>query len=141
MVYYFRSGAYKMLHQMLKMLRLNSRMTQKQVAELLNVDRSTYTYYETGKIKPNVDTLVKLCCIFDVSMDVLAEIKGGDLDILKENVEEYLSAGEDAQTFTSLNHQEQRILLLFRLCRNKEEAIEKLKELALSAESTEMHRE
>ena len=130
-----------MLHQMLKMLRLNNRMTQKQVADLLNVDRSTYTYYETGKIKPNVDTLVKLCCIFDVSMDVLAEIKGCDLDILKERVEEYLAAGEDAQTFASLNHQEQRILLLFRLCRNKEEAIEKLKELALSAESAEIQRE
>ena len=130
-----------MLHQMLKMLRLNNGMTQKQVADLLNVDRSTYTYYETGKIKPNVDTLVKLCCIFDVSMDALAEIKGRDLDILKENVEEYLAAGEDAQSFVSLNHQEQRILLLFRLCRNKEEAIEKLKELALSAESAETQRE
>lgn len=124
-----------MLHQMLKMLRLNNRMTQKQVADLLNIDRSTYTYYETGRTKPNVDTLVKLCCIFDVSMDILTEIKGEKLDLLKENIEEYLSDGENAQTFTSLNRQEQRILLLFRLCRNKEEAIEKLKELALNTDN------
>ena len=120
---------------MLKMLRLNNRMTQKQVADLLNIDRSTYTYYETGRTKPNVDTLVKLCCIFDVSMDILTEIKGEKLDLLKENIEEYLSDGENAQTFTSLNRQEQRILLLFRLCRNKEEAIEKLKELALNTDN------
>ncbi|HZK39152.1 MAG TPA: helix-turn-helix transcriptional regulator [Clostridia bacterium] len=123
-----------MLHQMLKMLRLNNRMTQKQVANLLNVDRSTYTYYETGKIKPSIDTLVKLCCIFDVSMDVLTQSECGNLDVIKENVEEYLSTGENSQTFASLNRQEQHILLLFRLCRNKEEAIEKLKELALSTD-------
>ncbi len=130
-----------MLHQMLKMLRLNNRMTQKQVADLLNIDRSTYTYYETGKIKPSVDTLVKLCCIFDVSMDILTESKCDNLNVLKENVEEYLNTGENSQAFASLNHQEQRILLLFRLCRQKEEAIEKMKDLALNADSAEKHKE
>ncbi len=130
-----------MLHEVLKMLRLNSRMTQKQVAEMLNVDRSTYTYYETGKIKPNVDTLVKLCNIFNVSMDILTEINGKNLAILKKNLEERLSSGENSQVVESLNLQEQQILLLFKLCKNKEEAIETLKELVLKTDSNERENE
>lgn len=130
-----------MLHEVLKMLRLNSRMTQKQVAEMLNVDRSTYTYYETGKIKPNVDTLVKLCNIFSVSMDMLTEINGKNLAILKKNLEERLSSGENSQVVESLNLQEQQILLLFKLCKNKEEAIETLKELVLKTDSNERENE
>ena len=130
-----------MLHKVLKMLRLNNRMTQKQVAELLNVDRSTYTYYETGKTTPSVDTLVKLCCIFDVSMDVLTQSGCENLSILEENVEEYLTAGKNAQTFAGLDRQERRILLLFRLCKDKEEALEKLKELALNTDREEKYKE
>lgn len=121
-----------MIHQTLKMMRLNNRLTQQQVATLLNIDRSTYTYYETGKIKPDVDTLIKLCCIFNVSLEALTKDWTDNSDAVKEAVEEYLHNGENSQTFTSLNHQEQRVILLFRLCRNKEEAIEKLKDMALS---------
>ncbi len=129
-----------MLHQMLKMLRLNNKMTQKQVAEFLNIDRSTYSYYETGKTQPNVDTLVKLCCIFDVSMDVLTEVKRENCDTLNENAQGYLSDTENLQTFESLNRREQQILRLFRLCENKDEAIEKLKDLVVSMDNEEKNK-
>ncbi len=42
-----------------------------QVAKMLYSDRSTYAYYETGKTKPDVDTLLKLCVVYDVTLDYL----------------------------------------------------------------------
>ncbi len=36
------------------------------MADLLGVDRSTYSYYELGKIKPDIKTIMKLADIFGV---------------------------------------------------------------------------
>lgn len=56
-----------MLGQTLKKLRENCGYTQQQVADALNLERSTYTYYETGKTTPDINTIVKLARIFNVS--------------------------------------------------------------------------
>lgn len=56
-----------MLAQTLKKLRENCGYTQQQVADALNIERSTYTYYETGKTNPDVNTIIKLAKIFNVS--------------------------------------------------------------------------
>lgn len=56
-----------MLGQILKKLRENCGYTQQQVADALNLERSTYTYYETGKTTPDINTIVKLARIFNVS--------------------------------------------------------------------------
>ena len=42
----------------LKTFRTLNGLTQGEVAEVLNLDRSTYTYYEKGRV-PNLDTLRK----------------------------------------------------------------------------------
>ena len=42
-------------------------LSQKQVADALNIDRTTYTKYETGGSEPNLKTLVKIAEIFNVS--------------------------------------------------------------------------
>ena len=42
-------------------------LSQKQVADALNIDRSTYTKYETGDSEPNLKTLVKIAAIYNVS--------------------------------------------------------------------------
>lgn len=47
--------------------------TQKQVADLLGVDRSTYSYYELGKIKPDIKTIMKLSGIFKVHYTEILE--------------------------------------------------------------------
>ena len=41
----------------LKRYRLQVGFTQKNVAEVLNISRSTYTYYELGKTSPDPATL------------------------------------------------------------------------------------
>jgi transcriptional regulator with XRE-family HTH domain len=127
-----------MIHQALKMMRLKNGLTQQQVANLLNIDRSTYTYYETGKIKPDVETLMKLCCVFDVSLDALTKNIVDNNDSLREAVEEYLHSGGDFQSFSDLKPQEKRVVKLFRLCKNKEDVLNKLMDLALDIEDDDL---
>ena len=55
-----------MLSLTLKKLRENSGYTQQQIADVLNIDRSTYAYYETGKTTPDINTIIKLSKIFNV---------------------------------------------------------------------------
>lgn len=55
----------------LRLLRLHNDLTQRQVAEALKLERSTYAYYETGKCQPSLDTLLKLADLYDVSTDYL----------------------------------------------------------------------
>lgn len=56
-----------MLSKTLKRLRENIGYTQQQVADALSIERSTYAYYETGKTNPDINTIIKLSKIFNVS--------------------------------------------------------------------------
>ncbi len=44
---------------------------QQQVADYLGIERSTYSYYETGKSLPPIPALYKLSKLFDISADEL----------------------------------------------------------------------
>ncbi|MGN0163410.1 MAG: helix-turn-helix domain-containing protein [Candidatus Ornithomonoglobus sp.] len=55
----------------LKQLRLNKNMYQKDVAEFLGVDRTTYVKYENGSSEPDIETIKKLASLFNVSIDYL----------------------------------------------------------------------
>lgn len=52
----------------LKKIRILRDLKQNEVAAALGIDRSTYTYYETGNITPPVFTLLKLARIFGVEI-------------------------------------------------------------------------
>lgn len=53
----------------LRQFRLQAGFSQKNVADILNVSRSTYTYYETGKTTPDPATLNRIAKIFGVSLE------------------------------------------------------------------------
>ena len=55
------------LSNLLKYYRENCDLSQQQVAQALNIDRSTYTYYETGKTIPSTSTIIKISRILNVS--------------------------------------------------------------------------
>lgn len=46
-------------------------MTQAELSKALNLDRSTYTYYELGYTRPPLETLVRISRAYDVSLEVL----------------------------------------------------------------------
>lgn len=49
-------------------------ISQKKMAELLNIAQTTYSDYELGKINISLDTLKKLALFFDTSIDYLLEL-------------------------------------------------------------------
>ncbi|HIY57283.1 MAG TPA: helix-turn-helix transcriptional regulator [Candidatus Tetragenococcus pullicola] len=60
-----------MFHIRIKELRKEKKYTQQEVADKLGITRPAYTAYETGKRKPDFDTLKVLASLFEVSTDYL----------------------------------------------------------------------
>lgn len=60
-----------MLPSILRLLRDEKNITQADVANALEIDRTTYTKYESGKSKPDSVMLQKLATYFNVSTDFL----------------------------------------------------------------------
>ena len=58
-----------MLSSTLRKLRKANGFTQKQIADKLNIDRSTYSYYELGKINPSISSMVILSDLYGLSLD------------------------------------------------------------------------
>ena len=58
----------------IRQLREKYGYTQKKMSELLGVERSTYTYYETGKTEPSLRVLRKMAVVFHVSTDYLVDM-------------------------------------------------------------------
>lgn len=55
----------------LKDLRLANELTQKELSEKLGCTQTAVGKYERGDLEPNIDTLIKLAGIFEVSIDYL----------------------------------------------------------------------
>lgn len=64
----------------LKFLRISRHLTQDQIAEYLHVNRSTYSYYELGKISMNAKSLRQAATYYQVSVDYLLGIDDVSLD-------------------------------------------------------------
>ena len=60
--------------QRLKDFREDKDISQKKMAEILNVAQTTYSDYELGKINIPSNTLKKLALFFDTSIDYLLEL-------------------------------------------------------------------
>ena len=56
--------------RLLEQRKLNN-LTQRQVASALNISQPSYIRYENGGAEPNIEKLVKLADLFDVSLDYL----------------------------------------------------------------------
>lgn len=58
----------------LKEIRKKRNLSQNEVSELLNISQSNYSKYEKGSIEPNMETIIKLAKIFNVSADEILGI-------------------------------------------------------------------
>ena len=59
------------MYEIIRKLRRERDLTQQQVADYLEIDRSTYAYYESGRTKLNIDVIVKLAHFYKVSYAAL----------------------------------------------------------------------
>ena len=55
----------------LKQLLSEKQILQKDIAKYLEVTVRTYQYYESGELEPDLEKLVKLADLFNVSTDYL----------------------------------------------------------------------
>lgn len=54
-----------------KLRKSNTNFTQEDMAEKLNISRSTYTYYETGKSEPCLSSIRIMCRLFKVDFNTI----------------------------------------------------------------------
>lgn len=79
------------LPEILKKLRTDRKWTQDFAAEMLKVDRSTISKYETGKVTPTYQTLVHMAEVYKVNKTLLTDelespsSYSADKSVLKEN--------------------------------------------------------
>ena len=59
------------MYNNIRELRKERGLTQQQVADHLNIDRSTYAYYESGRSRLNINLVVDLAHLFQVSYATL----------------------------------------------------------------------
>ena len=64
-----------LLTKQLRHLRGYNAVTQREIADALCIDRSTYAYYELGETQPSLLMLVRLARLYDVTTDYLLGIQ------------------------------------------------------------------
>ncbi len=92
---------YSMISYWLKYYRHECGLTQQQVADRLKIERSTYTYYETGKTKPDINTLIKIAKVYNISYTQLLQ---GVEEELEAAVAEIHSGPADEDTLKYRTH-------------------------------------
>lgn len=99
---------------LLKQLRANAGLTQRQVAKALNMDRSTYAYYETGSTHPSCVFVMNISKLYNIDYSVFMEAIG-DTDF---------NDSEDGNGFTTLSDTSAKAReVLYCLTRNEQDII------------------
>lgn len=121
-----------MISKRLRQVRLEHKMTQQNIADILGIDRTTYTFYETGVTKPSVITLMKLADIYQITLDSLLGIeqaKDGMYAGYRASASPCLNSGDPLSLLT---REEKYILMCYRVLddEGKEQAEKAMKEFA-----------
>lgn len=124
-----------MFSQTIRTLRESQKLSQQQIANALQIDRSTYSYYELGKSHPDYDGLVKLSKLFNVSLNYLLDVEEINGQILHSDDFQYKTNPKNSPKLMSeLTVKEQNLVLAYRLMPEeyKESALEYLQKLLQS---------
>ena len=111
------------LGESLKTIRKRFNMTQDEVAVFLGVSRSGYTYYETGKSEPSIDTLKKLATIYDITVDEILSMPSKKVMGRKIAEDDIAASGADPIMF--MKKDEKSLVMAYRLAskENKEKIL------------------
>jgi len=91
----------------LKEYRESKNMTQKEIADIIEVKPATISKYESGTLEPNIEALKKLCEVFNVTLDELVKDKKDILDINSINILEVLREQKELKLKGNLYHNTQ----------------------------------
>lgn len=96
-----------MLGNKIKSYRENKKMTQNEVASILNLSPATMSKYESNALEPSIESLKKLAEIFEISVDELIKTEENTFDISKINILDVLREQKDMNLKGNLYHNTQ----------------------------------
>lgn len=96
------------LGEKIRRFREEQNMTQKDIAEILEVEPGTISKYETGMIEPNIESLKRLAETFNITVDELIKDEEKS-DVTKINVLEVLREQKEMGLKGNLYHNTQII--------------------------------
>ncbi len=103
------------LHANMRLNRKQLRLTQQDIADMLNVDRSTYTAYETKRV-PSLDILIKLSKLYCLTLDELVGIVHPGEHIYFEEESNPFKRDDELDIFDKyLNPAERKLLFSIRM--------------------------
>ncbi len=119
----------------LKMHRTAHGLTQVDLATKLNIHRTTYTKYENNSNAPEVDTLLTIADFYGITLDELL----GHAPKAKETIllSAYDRFEENIQSVLPLSDNEIKLILLYRLCPDKREAVRYMRSLTIPLDQFE----
>lgn len=97
---------------LLKELRKDNNLSQKQLAEKLCISQQTYSDYENGKTEPTIETLISISKLFNVTIEYLLGIEDEYGNAVFTNEEK--AAGLSATKKVSITPIEEDMLEVFR---------------------------
>lgn len=125
-----------MLGDRLRAIRKEHGLTQQNIADVLGVDRTTYTVYEGGSITPSPATLVKLSQIYNVTVGYLIGVEENHPELRKIPDEKQEKKLLSSDPISLLKKEEKELLLYFRVLSDaeKHKIIDEMKDLAQRSE-------
>lgn len=112
----------------LKKERKQHGLTQEDIAKVLGIDRTTYTFYETGKTSPSISTLITLSNIYNCTLGYLAGVEDNNPRFKRIQTDISLA---DPDPAARLSKEEQLAVLYFRLVpdEKQDEALDLLRKI------------
>ena len=113
----FDEEAKSRLKSTLRQKRKELRLSQAEVADKLNIDRTTYTYYESGRRVPNIKVINDIGKVLDIPISTLINT------ILNEDVINEPSISKTSKRknkdngilFSDLTKQEKEVIVAYRI--------------------------
>lgn len=114
----------KSVGEKLKDLRIFYKMTQDDIAELLDMSRTSFSKYENGASNPPLNVLRKLSAIYNVPIEYLIHDEFTSLDFNDDGNSAAPDLEEAIRGFSDLTRDEKMLIMKIRL-----KGADKLKEL------------
>lgn len=83
------------LGERIRKVRKNAKCTQKEFGTLLNIPQTTLSAYETDRMQPTIASLVNIAEKFNVSLDWLCGVEGGEIIMEQESNDSDIELSDD----------------------------------------------
>ena len=101
----------------LKELRKNAGYTQLQMAEKIDIARTTYAEYEQGKIQPPIDKIQRICKTFRISTAELVKVENNTgIDVANVHFKRKMTDAEKILLISELQRKEKIAEIFANIC-------------------------